>query len=123
MPIRIHVPTFNWHVPLRNEWRDTWEEWFTRQFRSDIAWEQSARGADSEFNTVADEFLEKVIPRLLRPLESNGRSIKPTLVHGDVWHENVQVNGDTGRVVLFDACCSYVHCESKSYLEIVIGRG
>jgi hypothetical protein len=41
-------------------------------------------GADTEFNSVAEEFFEKVVPRLLRPLQSGGRSIKPTLVHGDL---------------------------------------
>lgn len=109
-----HVPTFNGHIPLRNEWCDIWEEWYSRQFRSDIAWEQNVRGTNADFNNVADEFFEKVMPRLLRPLESNGRSIKPTLIHGDVWHRNAQVDWDMGRVVLFDGCCCYAHHESKS---------
>ncbi|SPO01576.1 uncharacterized protein DNG_04249 [Cephalotrichum gorgonifer] len=66
----FHVQTFNGVVPLINDWCDTWEEWFSRQFRSDIAWEQSIAGPDPEFDRVADEFFEKVIPRLLRPLET-----------------------------------------------------
>lgn len=107
----FHVTTFNGHVPLKNEWCDSWEEWYGRQLRSDINWEQSVRGVDSDFNQVADEFFVKVIPRLLRPLQSGGRSIKPTLVHGDIWHGNAQVDMDTSQVILFDACCCYAHNE------------
>lgn len=109
----FHVTTFNGHVPLRNEWCDSWEEWYSRQLRSDIMWEQTVRGPDPEFNKVAEQFFEKVIPRLLRPLQSNGRSIKPTLVHGDLWHGNAQVDMDTKQVILFDSCCCYAHNERK----------
>lgn len=42
----FHVTTFNGFVPLRNEWCDSWEEWFARQLQSDIKWEQSIRGND-----------------------------------------------------------------------------
>lgn len=110
----FHVPTFNGYVPLINDWCDTWEEWFTRQLRSDIEWEQSIRGHDDEFNETADKFFEKVIPRLLRPLETGGRSVKPVLIHGDLWHGNANIDAVTGEVVLFDSCCCYGHSESMS---------
>jgi protein-ribulosamine 3-kinase len=109
----FHVTTFNGHVPLRNEWCASWETWYARQLRSDIEWEQSVRGLDAEFNRVAEDFFDKVVPRLLRPLQSGGRSIKPTLVHGDLWHGNAQVDMDTNQVVLFDSCCCYAHNECK----------
>jgi protein-ribulosamine 3-kinase len=116
----FHVTTFNGHVPLQNDWCDSWEQWYSRQLRSDIRWEQSVRGVDPNFNKVADQFFDIVIPRLLRPLQSNGRSIKPTLVHGDLWHGNAQVDMDTNRVILFDSCCCYAHNESTLF-AIVVG--
>lgn len=112
----FHVTTFNGHVPLRNEWCDSWEEWYSRQLRSDIEWEQTVRGVDPDFNRVAEEFFEKVIPRLLRPLQSNGRTIRPTLVHGDLWHGNAQVDMDTNQVILFDSCCCYAHNEMELHM-------
>jgi hypothetical protein len=63
----FHVTTFNGHVPLRNEWCDSWE--------ACIEWEQTVRGADPDFNKVAEVCFEKVIPRLLRPLQFHGRTI------------------------------------------------
>ena len=110
----FHVQTFNGVVPLVNGWCDTWEEWFSRQLRSDIAWERSIAGPDPDFDRVADEFFDKVIPRLLRPLETGGRSIKPTLVHGDIWHGNCQVDSSSNRTIMFDSCCCYAHNECKS---------
>jgi protein-ribulosamine 3-kinase len=109
----FHVTTFNGHVPLRNDWCESWEEWYSRQFQSDIQWEQSVRGPDTDFDRVAEDFFKKVIPRLLRPLQSGGRSIKPTLVHGDIWHGNAQIDMDTNQVILFDSCCCYAHNECK----------
>ncbi|KAH8889032.1 hypothetical protein GQ53DRAFT_653075 [Thozetella sp. PMI_491] len=107
----FHVTTFNGVVPIPNDWCDTWEEYFTRLLRSDIEWERGIRGPDPEFDMVAEEFFQKVIPRLLRPLETGGRSIKPSLVHGDVWYGNVQIDTATQRVTLFDSCCCYAHNE------------
>ncbi|KAJ3574071.1 hypothetical protein NPX13_g4485 [Xylaria arbuscula] len=107
----FHVTTFNGVVPLINDWCDTWEEYFARQLRADIQWLHSVRGPDPMFDDVAERFFEKVIPRLLRPLQSNGRSIKPTLVHGDIWPDNVQVEKDRQHVILYDSCCCYGHNE------------
>lgn len=39
----------------------------------------------SELQDLAPGMFEKVIPRLLRPMETNGRSMKPSLVHGELW--------------------------------------
>ncbi|KAK8032310.1 hypothetical protein PG990_002044 [Apiospora arundinis] len=84
------VTTFKGYVTVNNEWTDTWEEFFSRQFKKEIAWEQSVRGEDAEMEQIAEEFFAKVIPRLLRPLQTEGRSIKPVLCHGDLWHGNIE---------------------------------
>ncbi|KAL2063548.1 hypothetical protein VTL71DRAFT_5353 [Oculimacula yallundae] len=112
----FHVTTFNGHVPLINDWTDSWEEWFSRQLRSDIEWEQTVRGVDAEFNEVVDQFFQKVIPRLLRPLQSGGRSIKPVLVHGDLWPGNAQIDRTSNRLILFDSCCCYAHNEMELHM-------
>ncbi|KAJ8126940.1 hypothetical protein O1611_g6697 [Lasiodiplodia mahajangana] len=107
----FHVTTYNGTVPLVNDWCDTWEEYFGRQLKSDIEYMHSIQGPDPEFDEVAERLFEKVIPRLLRPLESGGRSIKPVLVHGDVWPGNVKFDEATQHVVLYGSCCCYGHSE------------
>ena len=38
-----------------------------------------------EFEVVCKLTLEKVVPRLLLPLQSEARYLKPCLIHGDCW--------------------------------------
>lgn len=115
------LPTFKGYAPMNNEWCDKWEDWFARQFRMDIRFKQSLRGPDPEMDELLDKFVEKVIPRLLRPLQTGGRSIKPSLVHTDIWHGNIHRDRASQKPIIFDACCVYGHYESK--LAHPPGRG
>jgi protein-ribulosamine 3-kinase len=49
-----------------------------------IKLDEERNGEWPEFKVYCDLVLEVVLPRLLRPLQSDGRSIKPCLVHGDL---------------------------------------
>lgn len=85
----FHTTTY-WGPPaMVNDWTDSWEEFYARQFRSDIAYAQGVYGADPELSHLADTLVDKVIARLLRPLQIGGRNIKPSLCHGDLWDGNV----------------------------------
>jgi fructosamine-3-kinase len=72
-----------------------------------------AKGPDPELDALLPVLFGNIIPRLLRPLEANGRSIKPSLVHGDLWYANSGLDSDTGGSIVFDACCFYAHNECK----------
>ncbi|KIY01778.1 uncharacterized protein Z520_01916 [Fonsecaea multimorphosa CBS 102226] len=69
------------------------------------------RAPDPYLDTLTPTLIEKAIPRLLRPPESEDRSVKPSLVHGDLWYANSGVDADTGYPLVFDACCFYGHNE------------
>lgn len=97
--------------PLQNEWCDNWEEFFTRQLREEVEWERGVQGQDSEMDELLEALFSKVIPRLLRPLQTGGRSIKPSLCHGDLWHGNVGVDMGTDEPILYDPCATYAHNE------------
>ena len=64
-----------------------------------------------EFDVVCKLTLEKVVPRLLLPLQAEGRVLKPSLVHGDCWDGNTAVDADMGEAFVFDACSFYGHNE------------
>lgn len=64
-----------------------------------------------EFDVVCQLTLEKVVPRLLLPLQSEGRTIKPCLVHGDCWDGNTAMDMRTGKAFIFDVCSFYGHNE------------
>ncbi|KAK8085401.1 hypothetical protein PG997_006672 [Apiospora hydei] len=86
----FHTTTY-WGPPaMVNDWTDSWEEYYARQFRSDVTYVRTILGPDPELERLTGLVVDKVIPRLLRPLQTGGRSIKPSLCHGDVWDGNVQ---------------------------------
>jgi protein-ribulosamine 3-kinase len=64
-----------------------------------------------EFNVVCKLTLEKVVPRLLLPLQSHGRVLKPSLVHGNCWDGNTAMDMKTGEAFVFDVCSFFGHNE------------
>lgn len=119
----FHMTTFSGNLPQKTDWEDSWEVFFTNNFRHALDLEIKAKGYDAEFDELVPAIFNKVIPRLLRPLESDGRSVKPSLVHGDLWYANSGIDVDTDESLIFDACCFYAHNECKLYLLMRCERG
>ncbi len=64
-----------------------------------------------EFNVLCRVTLDKVVPRLLLPLQADGRVLKPCLIHGDCWDGNTAMDIRTGEAFTFDVCSFYGHNE------------
>lgn len=92
---------------------DTWEECFTRNLKLMFDHELKAQGHEEEFARLRDLTITKVLPRLLRPLETGGRKIDPCLVHGDLWDGNTGTDAATDEPRIFDACSLYAHNECR----------
>jgi len=107
----FHISTYSGNLPQMNEWEESWETYFTKNMRLALKLELEAKGPDPELDVLVPILFDKVIPRLLRPLESEGRSVKPSLVHGDLWYANSGIDVDSGESLIFDACCFYAHNE------------
>lgn len=107
------VPTHLAIIPNNNTWQDTWEKWFLQAMKSMYEFEKQAQGVDGEMDYLFDEICNKVIPRLLRPLETGGRSIVPCLVHSDLWPGNYMSDSDTGEIMIFDSCAFWGHNEAE----------
>ena len=89
------VATLQGLVPQFTEWTDTWEEFFSRSFQRLVEIEEKAQGPDPEMQQLVKGIFKMVIQRLLRPLETGCRSIRPCLVHSELWDGNVATNLDT----------------------------
>ncbi|KAI1804299.1 Fructosamine kinase-domain-containing protein [Daldinia bambusicola] len=105
------VPTFHGNVRVDHGWSGSWEEYFARTTRVLFELEQEVQGSNDEVREMISPFFDKVIPRLLRPLETGGRSIRPSLIHGDLWQGNTSTDAETGMPVIFDAASFYAHNE------------
>lgn len=108
----FHVPTLQGTIPQYTEWTETWEEFFSNSIRRVFENEEKSQGYDEEVHELCRFTLEKVVPRLLRPLETGGRTIQPRLVHGDIWDGNVSTDLNSNTPVIYDATCIYAHNES-----------
>ncbi|KAL9109111.1 MAG: hypothetical protein Q9227_006202 [Pyrenula ochraceoflavens] len=107
----FHVPTNQGALAMPNTWRSSWELFFSEMMQRLFEWEEEMHGSVEEMSNLARAVIEKVIPRLLRPLETGGREIQPCLVHGDLWDGNTSTDAATGKPVVFDASSAYVHNE------------
>ncbi|KAI1424640.1 Fructosamine kinase-domain-containing protein [Xylaria sp. FL1777] len=107
----FHVTTYNGTLAQDNAWTDTWEEFYTRGMRHMLKLEQAARGPSDDLDHLSGPFLDKVIPRLLRPLETGGRSVKPVLIHGDLWLGNVSIQQGSDDPLMYDSSAFWGHNE------------
>lgn len=107
-------------MPQFVEWTDNWEEFFTNTMKQLMSVVEASNGPDPEFKELLGHIIDKVIPRLLRPLETGGRQIKPSLIHGNLYSGNVSVDNTTGAPVLYDATSLYAHneCKLKGALKV-----
>lgn len=107
------IQTVQRTVPQYTAWTDSWEEFFANSLKRVFEFEEKTHGPDKELKTLERAILQKVVPRLLRPLETGGRSIKPRLIHGDIWDGNASTRVADDSPVLFDASCVYAHSEAE----------
>ena len=105
------VPTNQGALTHPNPWTDSWEKFFTEMLIRCYDWEEQMHGPHEEMQKLSKEIIAKVIPRLLRPLETGGREIQPRLVHGDLWDGNTSTDAATDKPVIFDASSTYAHNE------------
>jgi fructosamine-3-kinase len=77
----FHVTTCHAKLPQVTDcWEDSWAALYRKQLAHMIELDEAKHGEWLEFKMVCRLVLDKVIPRLLEPLQSDGRSIKPCLV-------------------------------------------
>ena len=74
--------------------------------------EEMAHGKNPKLESLKKALHEKVIPRLLRLLETGGRSIQPCRIHSDIWPGNAMHDSDTYEVIIFDSCAYWGHSEA-----------
>jgi fructosamine-3-kinase len=106
-----HVPINQGALQQPNTRTISWEKFFTEMVTRCSNWELQIHGEDKEMQELFKNMVEKVIPRLLRPLEPGGNDIKPRLVHGNLWEGNARSNIMTDKPIIYDARSMYAHNE------------
>ncbi|KAI4658286.1 uncharacterized protein J4E79_007268 [Alternaria viburni] len=115
----FHMNTRQGNLPQQTAWQDTWKDFFIQLLTGAMKLNHSINGPWKDLQECTDRLITHVVPALLNPLTSHGRTIKPTLIHGDLWDGNIGTDTTTGEIYAFDACAYYAHHE----MEIAIWRG
>jgi fructosamine-3-kinase len=101
-------------LPQTNDWEASWEVWWTKHMKMILERDETIRGEfTSDERITVEDFLNKVLPRYLRPLETGGRSIQPCLCHTNMWPGNVKFRLDNEALITFDANAVWGHHECK----------
>ena len=109
----FHVTTYAGNMPNDVTWCDTWEESYSRGLRGFAEQEKVVHGPNEELEALFPRLFDIVIPRLLKPLTTEGRTIKPVLIHGDLWFGNMATNATTGGPITFDPSALWAHNECQ----------
>ncbi|ORY61679.1 Fructosamine kinase-domain-containing protein [Pseudomassariella vexata] len=109
----FHCTTYDGEKPLNTTWDDSWTSFFKRLMNDVYQLEKKVNGLWQELDDVMQITLEHLIPRLLDPLTTEGRSIKPCLIHGDLWESNIGTDEFTDEIYIYDACAYYAHHEKE----------
>lgn len=112
----FRVPTCNGTVRRYTTWTSSWEAFHIEALKLLFEQEEQVHGPCEEFQEMMPALFEKVVPRLLRPLETEGRTLQPALCHGDLWDGNVSVDFKNGQPYAFDPSAFWGHNEYDLYM-------
>ncbi|KAK1765950.1 Fructosamine kinase-domain-containing protein [Phialemonium atrogriseum] len=109
----FHVRTCDGDRPHSVEWQESWATFYRNLFLGVCHLDTKRNGVWPEYERAVHQVAWKVIPRLLEPLQAEGRELKPCIIHGDLWEGNMGINLETGESLLFDAGSYFAHNEME----------
>lgn len=80
----LYIPTYDGKLPQIVDWDKRWPRFFCKPILGIFKLDEEVNGPWQELEDVLNVVLNRVIPRLLETLESNGRTVKPCLIHANV---------------------------------------
>ncbi|KKY18182.1 putative vegetative incompatibility protein 4 [Phaeomoniella chlamydospora] len=110
----FHVSTCQGQTPQAVGWEDTWTALFTKLLHHVVDIDMETNGYWEGLDQLEKKIFSHVIPLLIGNLERDGRSVKPCLIHADLWEGNIGTLYDNGNLVIFDAGAYYAHNEMET---------
>ncbi|PTB37377.1 hypothetical protein M441DRAFT_40114 [Trichoderma asperellum CBS 433.97] len=109
----FHITTCQGRIPQSLTWESNWTVFFTQLLKHVIDMDFEYNGYWEELDRVEKQLIAHVIPRLLDALVKDGRKIKPSLIHGDLWEGNSGTSFEDNNIYIFDAAAFYAHHEME----------
>ena len=115
----FHVKTYQGNLVQQTAWNPSWTDYYVQLLQGAMRLDTEINGNWKNLKQCVDRLISHVVPQVLGPLESEGRIVKPCLIHGDLWDGNIGTDIETGNIYIFDASAHYAHHE----MEIAMWRG
>lgn len=109
----FHITTCQGNTPQDVTWESSWAAFFSKLLRHVLDRDAEINGIWEDLDTLAQRVLERVIPRLIGVLETEGRRVKPCLIHADLWEGNTGTSIEAGNIYIFDSAAFYAHNEME----------
>lgn len=111
------IDTWRAKLPQNLKRNGSWEKFYV-QLLEGVKEQHKMKNGIPKLEKIIDHLIANVVEPVLGPLHTDGHNIKPTLIHGYLWDQNVGVERQTGNVFIFDASSFYAHYE----MEIALWR-
>lgn len=95
------------------DWDSSWTSFFSKLLDEAYRQQKETSGPWPALDTAYQRVQSHLIPRLIGALETEGRSVTPVLIHGDMWDGNVGTESSTGDPWLFDCAAYFAHNEME----------
>ncbi|KAH8431412.1 uncharacterized protein LDX57_009074 [Aspergillus melleus] len=109
----FHITTCQGNTPQSVAWERSWAVFFSKLLRHVLERDSRVNGAWEDLNILSQRAVERVVPRLIGALEAEGRSVKPCLIHGDLWEGNTGTAFESRNIYIFDSAAFYAHNEME----------
>ena len=109
----MHVTTCQGRTSQAVAWESSWTGFFSKLLRYVVDLDFEVNGCWRELALLEKRIFETVIPRLIGALERDGRSVKPCLIHADLWEGNIGTAYETGDIYIYDSGAYYAHNEME----------
>lgn len=109
----FHVTTCLGRVPQAVAWQRSWTVFFIQLLKHATGMDADLNGHWEGLDVLEKRLISHVIPRLLGALEGDGRTVKPSLIHSDLWEGNTAISVEDGNVYIFDSAAFYAHNEME----------
>ncbi|KAI1487336.1 vegetative incompatibility protein 4 [Biscogniauxia mediterranea] len=109
----FHVQTYDGARIQAVDWDDSWTSFFSKLLSEAYRQDVESNGFWDRLDIVFRRVQSHLIPRLIGALEADGRSVKPVLIHGDLWEGNIGNDSETGEPWIFDCAAYYAHNEME----------
>jgi len=109
----FHITTCQGRTPQEISWESSWTTFFTKLLQHVVDIDFKTNGYWEELDRLEKRIFSDVIPKLIGNLERDGRTVKPCLIHADLWEGNTGTSYDTGNIYIFDSGAFYAHNEME----------